>query len=650
MCGINGIVSRQGHAVLPERLRRMTASLHHRGPDDEGLWIDAHGRVGLGHRRLAIIDVSHEGHQPMASVSDRYQIVYNGEIYNFQQLRDELAAAGFAPVWRGHSDTEVLLACVDAWGLAATLPKLVGMFAIALWDHAEATLSLARDRLGEKPIYYGTVDGDFAFASELKSLRAASRQNFEVDRNALAEYMRFGYVPGPSTIFQGLHKLQPGHVVTHAARGGHTTRPEAFWALSHPASLALETQYARADDKTLLDAVDNGLRTAVAGQMIADVPLGAFLSGGVDSSTVVAMMQAQSSRRVRTYTIGFRDDSFNEAPYARAVAQHLGTEHTELIITASEASALIPALPQIYDEPFADSSQIPTVLISRLTRNHVTVALSGDGGDELFAGYPRYAMTSALWQKWSRLPLSMRRVGASALQAPSPAAWDRLLSCWPLADRRQVNGRRIHHAARLMSCESLDETYVRLMSRWQPEDALVLGAAPLTFHPLLDDGVPGPRGDIDSMRRWDISHYLPDDLLVKVDRAAMSAGLETRAPLLDHRVVEMALALPEHMLVRDGVGKWALRQILDRYVPRELIDRPKAGFEIPLADWLRGPLRAWAEPLLDPKRIAREGFLDAVKVTTLWSQHLTGRWDRSLYLWNILMFEAWLDSGVGAAT
>jgi asparagine synthase (glutamine-hydrolysing) len=600
---------------------------------------EVHGVV-LGHRRLSIIDLSEHGTQPMHSASGRYVVAYNGEIYNFQALRAELEHANHAPAWCGHSDTEVMLACIEVWGFEATLRKLVGMFAIALWDRQTASLLLARDRIGEKPLYYGYVEGCFAFASELKAIRTIAAHGLSIDRDALAEFMRFGYVPAPRSIYSAVGKVPPGHFVTVSA--GIVSEPVAYWRLESPEVHSLGKRLASYDDNELVNALHDRLRDAVAAQMVSDVPLGAFLSGGVDSSTIVGLMQSLSDRRVRTYTIGFQDRAFNEAPYARAVAEHLGTEHTEMIVTAADAAGLIQSLPMIYDEPFADSSQIPTALISRLTSAHVTVALSGDGGDEIFAGYPRYQLTAALWRRVSSQPMLLRQAASAALGTISAHGWDRMLWCLPASMRDRINGRRIHRVAQLMICTTLGEMYVRLMSRWQPEDALVIGAS---LTDLLVPNWHSGQSDIDSMRIWDTQHYLPDDLLVKVDRAAMSASLETRAPMLDHRVVDFAMALPERMLVRDGVGKWALRRVLDRYVPRTLIDRPKAGFEVPLGDWLRGPLRSWAESLLDPSRLKREGYLNAEKIGQMWEQHQSGRWDRSLHLWNVLMFEAWLNAG-----
>lgn len=637
MCGIAGVVTWRPEGGLGEQVERMIAPLLHRGPDDHGVWVDGECGVGLGHRRLSILDLSPQGHQPMPSASGRYVIAYNGEIYNFAQIRDELVAVGKAPQWRGHSDTEILLAAFDAWGVEASLRKTVGMFAIALWDREARTLTLARDRIGEKPLYYGVVRGQFVFGSELKAIQAAAGGELQVNRNVLAEFMRFSYIPSPKSIYAGISKLAPGHVLTVRSTADIGT-PHPYWSLDSVEQEQRRARLSGLGDNELIDLVHDQLRGSIGLQMVSDVPLGAFLSGGVDSSTVVALMQSQSAKRVRTYTIGFHEGMFDEAPYARAVARHLGTEHTELYVTAKDAAEVIPQLPTIYDEPFADSSQIPTTLVSRLTRQHVTVSLSGDGGDELFAGYPRYQITAALWHRVNGQPTAIRRAAASMLQTLSAQSWDRLLGFLPASQRQRINGRRVHRLAQLLASQSIGEMYVRLMSQWQPEEGVVLGADGRRLSGINWPQVDDPVG---AMRRWDVGQYLPDDLLVKVDRAAMSASLESRAPLLDHRLVELAFALPQRMLVRDGVGKWALRRVLDRYVPRELIERPKAGFSIPIGDWLRGPLRDWAEIHLDGAKLAAQGFLDAEKVSLMWRQHLSGSYDRSSYLWNVLMFQAW---------
>lgn len=636
MCGFAGLMANDVGS-LEGRIQSMLAPLFHRGPDDSGVWLDEQAGLALGHRRLAILDLSAHGHQPMHSVSDRYVIVFNGEIYNFAILRKELDAAGATSSWRGHSDTEVLLAAFEHWGIEQALPRLVGMFAIAVWDKQARILTLARDRLGEKPLYFGRIKQGFYFASELKAIRAQCGRDLVVDRNVLADYMRFGYIPAPHSIYENIFKLQSGHFMQVSEEGiAGESRP--FWSLDNQRVASARGQFNQISDTELLDTLHQHLTTAVGLQSFSDVPVGAFLSGGVDSSLIVSLMQAQSSSRIRTFTIGFEEEAFNEAPYAREVARHLGTDHTEMYVKAMDAAELIPLLPRIYDEPFADSSQIPTTLVSKLTREHVTVALTGDGGDELFAGYPRYPITANLWRKISKVPIPLRAAVSSVLTGPSAAGWDRLTELLPKRYHRSINGRRVNRLGQLIESRSLGEMYIRLMSHWQPEENIVIGGQCSGF-----DGFPGlEEGDISAMRRWDVKQYLTDDLLVKVDRATMHSSLESRAPLLDHRVAEFAFSLPERFLVRDGVGKWALRRLLDRYVPSELIDRPKAGFSIPLGDWLRGPLREWAEDLLCPKRLAEEGYLDADKVGRVWHEHLLGTFDRSVHIWNVLMFQAWL--------
>jgi asparagine synthase (glutamine-hydrolysing) len=638
MCGIAGLLGAPDALDLAAGARRMAAALVHRGPDDEGIWIDSVHGLAFAHRRLAIIDVSPQGHQPMHSATGRYVIVYNGEIYNFEEIRRNLEASGCAPVWRGHSDTEVLLAAIEAWGFEQTLVRLVGMFALAVWDRHERLLSLARDRIGEKPLYYGEIERSFYFASELKAIRAVAGSGLDIDDSALSSFMQFGYVPSPYCIYRGLRKLAPGHFV-HVRPGRGAGEQQAYWGLGGTAQQRLTAEFAIADDESLLEELHGRLQTAVRLQMVSDVPIGAFLSGGVDSSAVVALMQSQSDRRVRTFTIGFHEKAFDEAPYAKAVAEHLGTDHTELYVSASEAASVIPDLPLIYDEPFADSSQIPTTLVSRLTRQHVTVSLSGDGGDELFAGYPRYAVAERLWRMINRVPRSPRTAAAATLRLLSPQTWDRALLALPGEARKVINGQRIHRLSRILAADSLGELYVRLVSHWQPEDDLIRGQVKRSM-----EGVEWPAEGLAmrQMRKWDLNQYLPDDLLVKVDRAAMSASLESRAPLLDHRVVEFAYALPDRVLVQGSQGKWILRKVLDRYVPRKLIDRPKAGFSIPLAQWLRGPLREWAADLLSESALKRSGLLSTEKVSSYWLQHQSGSFDRSAYLWNVLVFQTWL--------
>lgn len=639
MCGIAGMFHPVSGVDVDGALRRMGDAIRHRGPDDEGFWIETDGSLGLAHRRLSIIDLSPQGHQPMPSVSGRYIIAYNGEIYNFEDLRGELQRAGQAPAWRGHSDTEVLLACIDAWGLERALQRTVGMFAVALWDRRERTLTLARDRLGEKPLYYGWTRKGFVFASELKALHVVE-PSLAIDADALRQFMQFGYVPAPRSIYSNVSKLTPGCYV-QVRSPGIMPEPVPYWHISTALGSETAKRFSQAGDDELIQVLHDQLYASVGLQLTSDVPLGAFLSGGVDSSLIVALMQAQSRRAVRTFTIGFREPKFDEAPFARAVAKHLGTEHTELYVSADDAAAVIPDLPAIYDEPFADSSQLPTTLVARLTRRHVTVSLSGDGGDEMFAGYPRYALAASLWQRARHFPQPLRHVAGRALQAPSARSWDRLVSMLAPARLRDVNGQRVHRLARIVGSDHLGEMYVRLVSQWQSEDGLVLGngtALRKAAH-WPEMGTP-----LQQMRLWDVAHYLPDDLLVKVDRAAMSSSLESRAPLLDHRVAELAFAMPDRMLSRNGQGKWILRRVLSRYVPQALIERPKTGFGVPLAQWLNGRLHGWASDLLDPRRLRSHGLLDVDKVSTIWSQHTSGSFDRSAHLWNILMFQAWYAS------
>lgn len=643
MCGIAGIVTWGGKPASRDELVRMTTAIAHRGPDDAGVWIDEDAGIAFGHRRLSIIDLSIHGHQPMHSASGRYVLCYNGEIYNFEDIRRQLEAEHAAPAWRGHSDSEVLLAAIERWGIESALARCVGMFALAVWDRETRTLSFARDRIGEKPLYFGIIDGRLLFASELSALKQALAGEPAIDRASLARFVQFSYIPAPQTIYQGIYKLRPGHLLSLRSILDTDTVGKPYWRLSAD-DPARQAELLTLPDSELVSQVHDTLAKAVKAQMISDVPFGAFLSGGIDSSLVVSLMQSQSQNKVRTFTIGFEEREFDEAPYAKEVARHLGTEHTELYVTSKDALDLIPNLAGIYSEPFADSSQIPTTLVSRLTRDHVTVALSGDGGDELFAGYPRYQLTERLWKRIRSIPLPLRSAASRALRCADQSQWDavlsRLLSEKRLAD---INGRRVHRLAQLFTARDLGSLYVRLMSQWSPDQELVLGSPALDLLP--NQGFDRNAADaLSAMRRWDVDQYLPDDLLVKVDRASMSTSLETRAPMLDHRLVELAFSLPRHALVRNGVGKWALREVLDAYVPRKLIERPKAGFSIPIGPWLAGPLRSWAEDLLDPARLSGEGFFDAGKIAGMWNEHKSGKFDRSSYLWNVLIFNSWFGA------
>jgi asparagine synthase (glutamine-hydrolysing) len=653
MCGLTGFLAPGGFDAPSAELsvRRMADALVHRGPDDAGVWVDGAAGVALGHRRLAILDLSPAGHQPMASACARFVLAFNGEIYNHLELRAELEKARAAPAWRGHSDTETLLAAVAAWGLEGALTRCVGMFALALWDRQARSLSLARDRLGEKPLYYGWQGGGLLFGSELKALRAHPAFGAAVDRDVLALYLRHGYVPAPYSIYRGVYKLPPGAVLTLAADTLADTpavppAPTFYW-LARDAATA--PRHAELDDASALAELERLLNQSIAGQRVADVPLGAFLSGGIDSSTVVALMQAQSSRRVQTFTIGFHEAGYNEAEHAGAVARHLGTEHTEFYVSPEQAMAVIPRLPALYDEPFADSSQVPTFLVAQLARQHVTVSLSGDGGDELFGGYHRYFWATRIWRTLGPLPHGVRSLAARALTGIPPAAWNRAFALaapvLPARLRYANPGDRLHKLALMLGARTPQEVYRYLVSQVKTPTEWVPGATePPT---VLTDAARCPvLPDFESrMMYLDQMSYLPDDILVKVDRAAMGVSLETRVPLLDHRLVEFAWRLPLHLKIRDKQGKWLLRQLLYRHVPRELIERPKMGFGIPIDAWLRGPLRDWAEDLLSEPRLTREGYFDPRPIRAQWQEHLSGRRNWAYSLWTVLMFQAWLWTG-----
>jgi len=615
-----------------------------RGPDDYGTWQDEVAGIGLAHRRLSIVDLSSAGHQPMFSASGRYVIAFNGEIYNHLDIRAELERSKAVTSWRGHSDTETLLAGFDAWGIQKTLEQAIGMFAFAVWDRQRNTLSLARDRLGEKPLYYGWMNGVFLFGSELKALRAHPLWTGEIDRGALSLYLRHNYIPAPYSIYKGIYKLRAGCLLTVSLK---KSEPDivTYWSGAKAAVDGVSNIFTGSTSQAVND-LEVLLKDAVRQQMMADVPLGAFLSGGVDSSTVVALMQAQSSRPVQTFTIGFNEEGYNEAVHAKAVAKHLGTDHTEFYVTAEQALAVIPRLPSLYDEPFSDSSQIPTFLVSQLARQHVTVALSGDAGDELFCGYNRYQMTENLWRKLAAVPRPMRKIAAMALTSVAPQSWDRLAAhlatVVPSAARFANVGDKLHKGAGVLSCQTVDSLYLSLVSHWHDPASIVIdGHEPPT---LLNGDVPvlGGLDDVQRMMALDMLTYLPDDILTKVDRAAMGVSLETRVPFLDHRVTEFAWGLPQSMKLRDGQTKWALRQVLYRYVPKELIERPKMGFGVPIDSWLRGPLREWAEALLDEGRLRQEGFFNPAPIREKWNEHLSGRRNWQYHLWDILMFQAWL--------
>lgn len=650
MCGILGFVGGDwsSRAEIATTLARMNETLRHRGPDQADVWTDPENGVAMAFSRLAIIDLTPAGYQPMHSASGRYIITFNGEIYNHRELREELAACVSGNSWRGHSDTETLLAAIELWGIRGALERATGMFAFGLWDKTEQSLTLARDRLGEKPLYYGRQheNGAFLFASELKAIAQHPEFRREIDREALTLFLRYNYIPAPFTIYRGLSKLLPGSFLT-VDRVASKPSIEEYWSGAKVAEGGVADPL-RLSAEEMIDALEQLLESAIGQQMIADVPLGAFLSGGVDSSTVVALMQKLSSRPVKTFAIGFHEKGYDEAKHAMAVARHLGTEHTELYVTPEETRAVIPRLPQIYDEPFADSSQIPTHLVSALARQHVTVALSGDGGDELFGGYTRYLLTAGLWGKISRIPGPLRAVAASAMTILPPSAWTKIgqaaRGLLPRIVQFDRLGDKVHKGAPLLRSRSAAELYGGMLSLWRDPGSLVIGA---DEPPSQATGAtPELRGlgPIERMMALDMLGYLPDDILAKVDRAAMATSLETRVPYLDHRVVEFAWRIPFEMKIRNGQTKWILRQLLARHVPSELTERPKMGFGVPIDSWLRGPLRGWAEALLDERRLRDEGYFRPEPIRRTWEAHLSGRVNEQYRLWSVLMFQSWLEA------
>ena len=645
MCGITGLLSKQ--IVSPEHLTRMANTMPHRGPDDSGIWHNNDAGIGLAHRRLAIVDLSPAGHQPMHSTSERYVIAFNGEIYNHNKLRAELDKINLAPQWRGHSDTETLLAAFEAWGIEATLQRCIGMFAIALWDKQTQTLTLARDRLGEKPLYYGWQGDTFLFGSELKALKANPAFHAEINRDALCLYMRHNYIPTPYSIYQGIHKLLPGTWL-QVSRNQREPNIKTYWSGVDVSRQGKANPFTGSPEEAV-NALENLLKDAIGQQMMADVPLGAFLSGGIDSSTVVALMQVQSSQPIKTFSIGFHEELYNEAAHAKAVAKHLDTEHTELYVTPEECMQVIPRLPTLYDEPFSDSSQIPTFLVSQLARQHVTVSLSGDAGDELFTGYGRYPHTANIWKKLSKIPLPLRKTLAFAAQHVTPTQWNKLLTPFgkltsSLQSQKNKNiGDRIHKAAQILPSSSIAALYHDMSSHWhRPEQIVINGKEPPTFR---SGNLPdlSHLNTVERMMALDLLTYLPDDILCKVDRAAMGVSLESRVPFLDHRVVEFAGSVPLEYKLRDNQTKWVLRQVLYRHVPKELIERPKMGFGVPIDSWLRGSLRDWAEDLLSESRLRQDGYFNPAPIRQKWKEHLSGQLNWQHHLWDVLIFNQWLD-------
>lgn len=650
MCGIVGYWSSRGLAE-PSLIEAMALQLRHRGPDDSGIWLDEAGEVGLGHRRLAIVDLSPAGRQPMVSHCQRYVLVYNGEIYNHAELRAQLETEHRRCRWRGHSDTETLLEAISAWGVETTLRRVVGMFAFAVWDRQERQLTLARDRMGEKPLYYGYQGGTFLFASELKALAVHPHFERRINPVALAVYLQLGYILAPLSIYEGIHKLPPGTLLTlreSDVRQRVLPSPQPYWSL-----MDAQSEPPR-DDREAVEQLDHLLRQSIRGQMVADVPVGAFLSGGIDSSTVVALMQAESSTPVRTFTVGFHEASYNEAPYARAVAAHLGTQHAELYLSPEEAREAIPLMPVIYDEPFADPSQLPTFLVARFARQAVTVCLSGDGGDELFAGYPRYAFTVSLvkrLQRYAQMPNWLRGATVRLLESVPVPILNRLT---PARYRRQLGGGRLssHHRRRLvrllrMQAYTVPDVYRFLVTEGVSSCELLCSDLRVDLMKMMP--TPTVSDPYCAMSGIDLQTYLPDDILVKVDRATMAVSLEARVPLLDHRIVEYAWHLPSHFKVRGGTSKWILRQVLYRYVPPALVERPKSGFGVPLHEWLRSSLREWAHDLLSEESLRRSGLLNPAPIRRRWQEHLADVHNWEFLLWSLLMFQGWYQNQANAS-
>jgi asparagine synthase (glutamine-hydrolysing) len=644
MCGLAGFINRGTTRDAVEDaavLYGMGATLRNRGPDDEGIWLDPSSRIGLVHRRLSVIDITAAGHQPMISPSDRFILTYNGEVYNHLELRRALADIGWQHSWKGTSDTETLLHGFECWGIEGTLQRAVGMFALAIWDRQESALYLARDRLGEKPLYYGWQGNDFLFGSQLKALRAHPAFAAEISRDALSLYLRFSYVPAPYSIYEGIAKLLPGHLLRLSlADQIIETRP--YWSASNAMRCGVTEQIALGPEEAV-DQLETLLGQSVEQCMLADVPLGAFLSGGIDSSAIVALMRERSASPVRTFTIGYENETYSEARHAKAIARHLGTVHTELYVSSRTAQEIIPSIAEHYDEPFADSSQIPTMLVSKLASGSVTVALSGDGGDELFAGYNRYILSAKYAKLLFATPKSIRRRLARSILATPPDILSRHFRFLPLRSQ----GDKLHKMAQAMPLENFEDLYQNFCSNWtDPSSILIDWPQSKTIIDHLSEDLQ-PLSVIERMMALDAITYLPDDIMAKVDRASMAVSLECRAPFLDHRLFEFAWRVPMAYKIRNGQTKWILRQLVYRHVPRQLIDRPKMGFGFPIDIWLRGPLREWAEELLSERRLSEGGVFRPEPIRRCWKQHLTGERNWSSQLWAILMFETWRENVAG---
>ena len=642
MCGIAGFIDLNGFSLLQAQNigKSMGKAIQHRGPDDSGLWIEKDYGVVLVHQRLAILDLTQFGHQPMLSGSGRYVICFNGEIYNHKQLRSELDLNGEAPNWRGHSDTETILACFDAYGIKQTLKKLVGMFSIALWDKSTKQIFLARDRMGEKPLYYGKHGKLLLFSSELKALHAHPNFSPNINKDSLSLYIRYNYIPQPFSIYRGIKKLPPGHFV----RLKQNTKPEPFYSLSHTVTSGKMNIF-KGSETEVINRVENTLKNTVKSQMQSDVPLGAFLSGGVDSSLILALMQEQQSRRVQSFSIGFDDKNYNEAPFAKKIAKYIGTDHSELYVDARQARNIIPYLPKIYDEPFSDSSQIPTLLLTQFAKKSVKVSLSGDGGDEIFGGYNRYTWVKRSWPKFRYIPKPFKNLMAKLITSIPPSRWniiaEPILSIMPQKFQYVNFGDKLHKLSSILNCVSTEELYRTLISNCDtPNDIVISGKEPKTKL-NFDDGILNALSNVEKLMFYDTLMYLSDDILVKVDRAAMNFSLETRAPFLDHRLIDLAWQLPFNFKIRNGINKWCLRELLYKRIPKQLIERPKMGFGVPIGDWLKGPLREWVFDLLDKKRMEQSGYFKTSEIHERLEQHISGKKNWQYFLWNILMFETW---------
>ena len=642
MCGLAGFIdkSKNKDAIFfSETLKKMAGLLKHRGPDSSGCWYDLAKGFGVSHARLAILDLSDAGSQPMISESGRYVIAFNGEIYNHLALREQINANETTWSWRGHSDTETLLKAFEIWGIAKTIKRVDGMFAIAVWDRLKSELYLVRDRLGEKPLYYGWQNGVFMFASELKALKAHPGFEGVISEDALFAQMQHNYIPGPQSIYKNIYKLEPSSIVLIDV-DGRKVKSEKYWCLD--AGGANSNNLDDLGSKRQLEAL---LLGSINQQVISDVQVGAFLSGGVDSSLIAALMQSVSKMPIKTFSIGFQEDKFNEAPYAKAIAKNLGAEHTELYVSAFDALDVIPRIPAVFDEPFSDPSQIPSYLLAKMTRQHVNVALSGDGGDELFGGYSRYEIAYKIWKRIKNIPLAPRQGISQLIELVPVPIWNVIAAPINFKGERFKNpGDKLLKFSSLLAHKNPMEMYLQLISDWRASDQLVMGAASISPYLASSTKKIELHEYRDAMARLDISTYLTDNILVKVDRTAMANSLETRVPILNHRVVDFAMSLPDGMKYRNGVNKWLLRELLYDYLPRRLVDRPKQGFSIPLAQWLRGPLRDWAENLLSDSRLREQGYLNPDLIRKKWLEHLSGRRNWHNHLWSVLMFQAWLEA------